>query len=139
MKVSTCAPVMLSASVRPCRARSEMKDRDPHRRSLPSVWPCSMPVGCARRTSPAAQIAYAFHRVGPFSPPARSMCSSNGVLKGHSGRFWCNPRSDPRNIGDVAQSEEHLLCKQGVGGSSPLVSTPKVLVDMSTAVELGVG
>jgi hypothetical protein len=25
--------------------------------------------------------------------------------------------------GDVAQSVEHLLCKQGVGGSSPLVST----------------
>jgi hypothetical protein len=27
--------------------------------------------------------------------------------------------------GDVAQSVEHLLCKQGVGGSSPLVSTTK--------------
>ena len=51
------------------------------------------------------------------------MCSSSGVLRGYSGRFWCNPRSSPRNIGDVAQSEEHLLCKQGVGGSSPLVST----------------
>ena len=25
--------------------------------------------------------------------------------------------------GDVAQLVEHLLCKQGVGGSSPLVST----------------
>ncbi len=31
--------------------------------------------------------------------------------------------------GDVAQSVEHLLCKQGVGGSSPLVSTGKGLVD----------
>ena len=27
--------------------------------------------------------------------------------------------------GDVAQLVEHLLCKQGVGGSSPLVSTEK--------------
>ena len=25
--------------------------------------------------------------------------------------------------GDVAQSGEHLLCKQGVGGSNPLIST----------------
>ena len=64
-----------------------------------------------------------FHRVGSFSPPARSISFLNGVLKGHSGRFWCNPRSDPRNIGDVAQSEEHLLCKQGSAvrvRSSPL-------------------
>jgi hypothetical protein len=29
----------------------------------------------------------------------------------------------PRGLGDVAQLVEHLLCKQGVGGSSPLVST----------------
>ncbi len=28
-------------------------------------------------------------------------------------------------VGDVAQLVEHLLCKQGVGGSSPLVSTLK--------------
>jgi hypothetical protein len=28
--------------------------------------------------------------------------------------------------GDVAQLVEHLLCKQGVGGSSPLVSTIEV-------------
>jgi hypothetical protein len=31
--------------------------------------------------------------------------------------------------GDVAQLAEHLLCKQGVVGSSPIVSTgPKALV-----------
>jgi hypothetical protein len=30
--------------------------------------------------------------------------------------------------GDVAQLEEHLLCKQGVAGSSPVVSTTKCLV-----------
>ena len=28
-----------------------------------------------------------------------------------------------RCLGDVAQLEEHLLCKQGVVGSSPIVST----------------
>src|SRR2546428_114489 len=28
-------------------------------------------------------------------------------------------------IGDVAQLAEHLLCKQGVVGSNPIVSTPK--------------
>ena len=27
--------------------------------------------------------------------------------------------------GDVAQLEEHLLCKQGVVGSSPIISTPR--------------
>jgi hypothetical protein len=26
-------------------------------------------------------------------------------------------------LGDVAQLEEHLLCKQGVVGSSPIIST----------------
>jgi hypothetical protein len=31
----------------------------------------------------------------------------------------------PASNGDVAQLVEHLLCKQGVGGSSPLVSTEK--------------
>ena len=30
--------------------------------------------------------------------------------------------------GDVAQSVEHLLCKQGVGGSSPLVSTRSLML-----------
>jgi hypothetical protein len=27
------------------------------------------------------------------------------------------------SCGDVAQLEEHLLCKQGVVGSSPIIST----------------
>jgi hypothetical protein len=31
----------------------------------------------------------------------------------------------PPAHGDVAQLEEHLLCKQGVVGSSPIVSTRK--------------
>jgi hypothetical protein len=37
------------------------------------------------------------------------------------------------DIGDVAQSVEHLLCKQGVGGSSPLVSTRQATVGLPQA------
>ena len=29
----------------------------------------------------------------------------------------------PHSVGDVAQTGEHLLCKQGVSGSIPLIST----------------
>jgi hypothetical protein len=39
--------------------------------------------------------------------------------------------------GDVAQLVEHLLCKQGVGGSSPLVSTTKPLLPRVLAVVSG--
>ena len=34
--------------------------------------------------------------------------------------------------GDVAQLVEHLLCKQGVGGSSPLVSTRVIIVALTS-------
>ena len=34
---------------------------------------------------------------------------------------------DARSVGDVAQLGEHLLCKQGVVGSIPIVST--IVVD----------
>ena len=32
--------------------------------------------------------------------------------------------------GDVAQLEEHLLCKQGVVGSSPIISTTRYRINM---------
>ena len=32
--------------------------------------------------------------------------------------------------GDVAQLEEHLLCKQGVVGSSPIISTKRYPINM---------
>ena len=32
--------------------------------------------------------------------------------------------------GDVAQLEEHLLCKQGVVGSSPIISTTRYPINM---------
>ena len=41
-----------------------------------------------------------------------------------------------RQSGDVAQLAEHLLCKQGVGGSNPLVSTAKAQVSKHLALEL---
>ena len=34
--------------------------------------------------------------------------------------------------GDVAQLEEHLLCKQGVVGSSPIISTKRYSYIMET-------
>ena len=43
-------------------------------------------------------------------------------------------------VGDVAQLGEHLLCKQGVVGSSPIVSTsnprsqPPVMFEVSTGL-----
>ena len=44
----------------------------------------------------------------------------------HTGGFDPNPRGgydQLRTDGDVAQLGEHLLCKEGVRGSSPLIST----------------
>ena len=38
--------------------------------------------------------------------------------------LWSKNRSSGHIfLGDVAQLEEHLLCKQGVVGSSPIIST----------------
>jgi hypothetical protein len=53
---------------------------------------------------------------------------SNQMLLNRCARHWRdrqkrNRRSGPEVYGDVAQLEEHLLCKQGVVGSSPIIST----------------
>ena len=40
-----------------------------------------------------------------------------------SGYHRCGSISSPNERGDVAQLVEHLLCKQGVRGSSPRIST----------------
>jgi hypothetical protein len=50
------------------------------------------------------------------------------------------PRLYDWRLGDVAQLVEHLLCKQGVGGSSPLVSTGnrKPILTSSTIPDLDV-
>ena len=45
-------------------------------------------------------------------------------LRERCARSWF--RVSAGKDGDVAQLVEHLLCKQGVGGSSPLVSTDEV-------------
>jgi hypothetical protein len=45
------------------------------------------------------------------------------VLDSLGGGRRTHRRSDGIFSGDVAQLEEHLLCKQGVVGSSPIIST----------------
>ena len=62
-------------------------------------------TGCAGPTR-------AFSSVGESA----RLITVRSVVRIHKG-----PRSYP--IGDVAQLEEHLLCKQGVAGSSPAIST----------------
>ena len=61
-------------------------------------------------------------------PPAVRAVNSLGVACGGR-RQYCR-RSLEHGLqamhGDVAQLGEHLLCKQGVGGSSPLISTMHV-------------
>jgi hypothetical protein len=62
-------------------------------------------TGCAGPTR-------AFSSVGESA----RLITVRSVVRIHKG-----PRSYA--IGDVAQLEEHLLCKQGVAGSSPAIST----------------
>jgi hypothetical protein len=62
-------------------------------------------TGCAGPTR-------AFSSVGESA----RLITVRSVVRIHKG-----PRSYP--IGDVAQLVEHLLCKQGVAGSSPAIST----------------
>ena len=62
-------------------------------------------TGCAGPTR-------AFSSVGESA----RLITVRSVVRIHKG-----PRSYP--FGDVAQLEEHLLCKQGVAGSSPAIST----------------
>ena len=78
----------------------------------------------------------ALERWGPPAPEAGVRSGNSGVTAG-GGVSWLNDgrgrsRTWPLDcqpgawLGDVAQLVEHLLCKQGVGGSSPLVSTKEV-------------
>jgi hypothetical protein len=60
------------------------------------------------------------------------MCCSSAVLASWAGSEEKNRRSDRRFLGDVAQLEEHLLCKQGVVGSSPIISTTTAKPLLST-------
>src|SRR5690625_3565310 len=42
-------------------------------------------------------------------------------------------------LGGVAQLVAHLLCKQGVSGSSPLASTIEDVLELLTSVDVGSG
>src|ERR1700730_949461 len=75
------------------------------------------PRGCRstlqRSREPAAPgPTRAFSSVGESA----RLITVRSVVRIHKG-----PRSDP--LGDVAQLEEPVLCKQGVAGSSPAIST----------------
>src|SRR5215207_8263762 len=63
-----------------------------------------------KRSSP--RLASRLHRLGAVE-----------LLAWWCARSWLGVSAD--EYGDVAQLVEHLLCKQGVGGSSPLVSTDR--------------
>ena len=69
-----------------------------------------------------------FRPQGLEQPPAVRAVNSLGAARG--GRRRKRRRSLAHGLwamhGDVAQLGEHLLCKQGVGGSSPLISTMHV-------------
>ena len=72
-------------------------------------------TGCAGPTR-------AFSSVGESA----RLITVRSVVRIHKG-----PRSYP--FGDVAQLEEHLLCKQGVAGSSPAISTGNTTLPLCTA------
>ena len=80
--------------------------------------------------------------VTPFTDPVADPVvdsAPRGLCQGRRSRA----RLYDRSRGDVAQLVEHLLCKQGVGGSSPLVSTleprPLLLRRRSAAGTLSFG
>jgi hypothetical protein len=53
---------------------------------------------------------------------------TNSYVSGFSNGVRCFRISVSTHSGRVAQLGEHLLCKQGVGGSNPLTSTKSLLV-----------
>ena len=73
-------------------------------------------TGCAGPTR-------AFSSVGKSA----RLITVRSVVRIHKGPRFLDP------LGDVAQLEEHLLCKQGVAGSSPAISTGNDPSAISTA------
>ena len=71
-------------------------------------------------------------RLSHSSGRSRSGATSRGCQpRAEGGGADCRDGADDRRQGssqpgDVAQLGEHLLCKQGVGGSSPLISTTHI-------------
>jgi hypothetical protein len=86
---------------------------------------------CTSANKPKTTKALSFPLFRPFKvwrTSRGSGCEQPGVACG--GRRRIRRRSLEHGLqamhGDVAQLGEHLLCKQGVGGSSPLISTMHV-------------
>ncbi len=96
----------------------------------PPCWPTParrrLTWRCPRRGCPRRRVLKR-----PRKAPRRAVPASRAC------RHWCRrrpgrpgppPRAGyPRNatLGAIAQLEEHVLCKHGVGGSSPPSSTPR--------------
>ena len=88
------------------------------------------------------EVAPRFSGRGPAAPARGWAFSSVGesarlITVRSLVRIQKGPRSEParllrHHLGDVAQLGEHLLCKQGVAGSSPAISTAR-LPAISTA------
>ena len=51
--------------------------------------------------------------------------AATGDIAAQADQDWREGPAERRFPGAIAQLEEHLLCKQGVRGSSPLSSTTK--------------
>jgi hypothetical protein len=102
MKISNrfvLRPIHLSQSIGECRSRGELSAVGP-------VW--SAQPGFRRCT----------HQWNRGAPASRFCLKSRGGAS-------LSGDSVARASGDVAQLAEHLLCKQGVVGSIPIVSTIK--------------
>src|ERR1700674_2315980 len=109
----------VAKSSRPERARASSKDDG---RRLSSRCESVSAVRSSAQANRTQGSVLSFPLFRPFKvcqPPAET--NSPHAEGGASCAAICTVRLPC--VGDVAQLGEHLLCKQGVGGSSPLIST----------------
>src|SRR3954449_12648330 len=110
MRTSRRSPTL--ASHRPSRAATP-RSRDPCGAGAAMAANAAIPARPRGQADMAGAVdAVNAVRAEPIRGDCRQIdCQSEGRPPGTKGR------------GDVAQLVEHLLCKQGVVGSSPIVST----------------
>jgi hypothetical protein len=84
---------------------------------------CSRRSTTAPRRMPERRVAPRFRGQGRPRRPARAFSSVGESARLITVRSLVRIQKGPRSSGDVAQLGEHLLCKQGVAGSSPAIST----------------
>ncbi len=98
-----------------------------HHESLVEVAPRFSGRGPARRV-PALTLAIRQR----FAEATRAFSSVGKSARLITVRSLVRIQKGP--LGDVAQLGEHLLCKQGVAGSSPAISTARCLFVISSPV-----